>query len=762
MTADLWQGRQVTMLLLLLFGCHLMVAMADHKIGGDLASYFNLTDSQLDAIRLEALTILKNETDLRDSCDDLDEAANAAGSTIQQHSSITYTSLDSTRRGEEHRLNVIISTLILKLVRQLGDVPTSILEEGFGPEVICDVEYTCNTKSAFRTADGHCNNLEHTSWGRSFIPMRRWMTPVYEDNVSSPRKFAVSGAPNLLPSPRTVSTTVHIPSTDADLSANFTVMLMQWGQFLDHDITSTPVQQIRHPGCSHSSTVACCEGLSESGGVPQHELDKRPQCLAIDIVQPDRRFNYTCMNFVRSVQIENANCKSAPAEQLNQITAYIDASQVYGSSQVEQNKLRTFVDGKMRTVDDEFLPEDTENENACRTQTSPDYCFLAGDHRVNENPGLQSIQTIFMREHNRLATALKDLNCHWGDERIFQEARKIVGAFMQKITYGDYLPSIIGDQMNARELTLETSGYSNVYDNETDASIRNAFATAAYRFGHSMVRLFLSSYSPAYDNLGQDQLREVFDNTHLIISEENRTVGGFLRGLVTECVQSVDGKVSIELTDHLFPDGNRSMDLASLNIQRARDHGIPAYTKWRTFCGLPGATDFDGLLTTHSNASTVKLAAAYEHVDDIDLWTGGLTEEPVTGGVVGPTLACLLGRQFEALRKGDRFWFEEDNDYAKFSPDQLAEIRKTSLSRIFCDNTDTVSIQENAFVKGDKVPCGSLETVDLTPWKEELGAWTPWAPWGNCHDHVQTRVRACSPCNCGCDGPNVDSRYCRC
>ncbi|XP_046571246.1 peroxidasin-like [Haliotis rubra] len=533
------------------------------------------------------------------------QAANQLGSTTQQHSSITFTFLDSSRRGADHRLNVIVSRLILEHVRTLGEVPSSILEEGFGPEVLCDREYTCNEKSPYRTADGHCNNLVYTSWGRSFIPMRRYLPPVYDDAVSSPRQNSTSGVE--LPSTRTVSTTVHPPSSAEDLHPLFTVMLMQWGQFLDHDITSTPIQELTHPG--------------------------------------------------------------SPVEQLNQITAYVDASQVYGSSQDEQNSLRTFVDGKLRTAANDFLPPDLENEGACRTQTTPDYCFLAGDHRANENPGLQSMHTIFVREHNRLASRLKELNCHWGDERLFQEARKIVGAYAQKITYGDFLPVISGDQMDPHNLSLVPVGYSNVYDNTTDASIRNVFATAAFRMGHSMVGSFLASYSPDYDNLGQTPLSEAFDNTHLIISEDNRTIGGFIRGLVTECVQSVDCKISQELTDNLFPDGNRSLDVAALNIQRGRDHGLPPYTVWRTFCGMPVAGNFDDLInTTHSNATVNKLRMAYDDVHDIDLFSGAISEEHVSGGLVGPTFACLLGQQFQALKEGDRYWFEEDNDYVRFSP----------------------------------------------------------------------------------------------
>ncbi|XP_046572568.1 myeloperoxidase-like isoform X2 [Haliotis rubra] len=600
------------------------------------------------------------------------------------------------------------------------------------------------------------------------IPMRRWLYPAYDDGVSTPRQLASSGVPNHLPSARTVSTTVHTPSTNADLHVNYTHMLMQWGQFLDHDITSTPTQQLTQPGNPYQTSVACCSNSFPNGGISQADLNARPQCFPIQVHQPDRNFTFDCMNFVRSVQVENANCTSAPVEQLNQITAYIDASQVYGSSQEEQNTLRTFVDGLLNvssvvSTPRELLPEDTANPDSCNQQVPSDFCFLAGDHRVNENPILQSMHTIFMREHNRIARRLKQLNCHWGDERTFQEARKVVGAIMQEITYDEYLPIILGPTtMNDYGLTLGSgTAYANVYSTTTDASIRNAFAAAVFRMGHSMIRSFMSSFNVAYANVGQDRLSDTFGNTNLILSATNRHVGHYCRGLVEDCVQSVDSKLSQEVTDHLFPDADgNSLDLAALNIQRGRDHGLPPYTHWRRFCGVPDVTSIADLVSTHTAASVSQLATVYADVNDIDLFTGGLSEMPVAGGLVGPTFACLLGKQFEALKKGDRFWHEEDNDFVKFTPAQLEQIRKSSLSRVVCDNTNTNSIQSNAFVKDSVVSCSSLDEIDLTPWKEVQGTWSGWTSWGPCSGGIQRRSRICGPCNCGCEGPNVDFRLC--
>ena len=96
------------------------------------------------------------------------------------------------------------------------------------------------------------------------------------------------------------------------------------------------------------------------------------------------------------------------------------------------------------------------------------------------------IHTVFMREHNRIADELARNG--WDDETIFQEARKIVAAEMQHITYNEYLPIILGDAyMHFFGLYSTPSGFNWVYSPFIDASIVNVFAAATYRYGHSQI-----------------------------------------------------------------------------------------------------------------------------------------------------------------------------------------------------------------------------------------------------------------------------------
>ena len=156
-------------------------------------------------------------------------------------------------------------------------------------------------------------------------------------------------------------------------------------------------------------------------------------------------------------------------EQKNDVTAYVDASNVYGSAPDVADELRTHSYGLMKTSDNELLPQLISNDNE----------FTAGDTRAREMPGLAAMHTVWLREHNRIAHWLKADYGYTGDEEIYQLARRIVGAEMQNVVYGQWLTAVLGEDM-MQEKGLSLHGRS-TYDPSADASIFNAFATAAFR-----------------------------------------------------------------------------------------------------------------------------------------------------------------------------------------------------------------------------------------------------------------------------------------
>ena len=172
-------------------------------------------------------------------------------------------------------------------------------------------------------------------------------------------------------------------------------------------------------------------------------------------------------------------------------------------------------------------------------------------------------------------------------------------------------------------------------------------------------------------------------------------------------------------------DGFRG-DLASINIQRARDHGLPGYIQFSTACGGPAATgtNFNGL-TDIPFAQRVRLESCYRTVEDIDVFAGILSENIQDGSAMGRTATCLFLAQFNDTRRGDRFWYENNEPLTGFPIAQLEEIRKCSLARVICDNSDGVfSIQPKVFQRrinnspNNDVSCSSLPYVDLNVFKE--------------------------------------------
>ena len=204
----------------------------------------------------------------------------------------------------------------------------------------------------------------------------------------------------------------------------------------------------------------------------------------------------------------------------------------------------------------------------------------------------------------------------------------------------------------------------------------------------------------------------------------------FLCGLLSQQSRRIDEFVTRTLTNRLFErPGEAGTDLASLNIQRGRDHGLPSYRMFRNFCaakfGLSGRIE--------DPTTRTRLRELYNSEDDIDLWVGGLAETPLPGARIGPTFACIFAITFKGLREGDRFYYENPG---VFTPEQLDEIKKASLSRVVCDNGDDIRVaQPNAFstVEAQR-SCALLPAIDLSKWREgSTGS-------SDCYIKVQTRV----------------------
>ena len=572
------------------------------------------------------------------------------------------------------------------------------------------------TINTFRTINGVCNNRRYPSQGASATRFRRLQPPVYEDGISSMRgamqaqtlsedldvSLITTVNPFLPPYPsaRTVSKSIVRDREQNEL--DFTHLLMQFGQFLDHDMDLGPELEEECEGCTFTET-----------------------CQPIPVARDDDTFglgtpqNGDCLSFRRAIPVcqFNTPCSFSPREQLNDITSYIDGSMIYGSNIEQENAVRLFQNGSLRVGPPlapntgDTLPVDTEGLVACPGRND---CFLCGDVRCNEQVSLSVMHTIWLREHNRLAEGLKEINPLWDDERLYQEARKIVGAEIQKIVYYDYLPKVMGPGIFNTLI-----GPYEGYDRTVDASVPNSFATAAYRYGHSLIRPFFDRLGPGYEPIqaGPLNLVDMFFNPPQIANSGG--VDPIVRGWVTQEPRRMDEFLNSVLTTQLFQtDDGPGMDLASLNIQRQRDHGLPPYILWRNFCQrvfpqleMP---EFENQLTL------IKFLQVYGSKETIDLWIGGLAEDRLPDSLLGATFACIFGITFKNVRDGDRFYFERPGVFRFRQRREITET--TSFSRIFCENGDDITeIQPDAFLSNQtRVDCGYFPKLDLELWREPI------------------------------------------
>ena len=563
----------------------------------------------------------------------------------------------------------------------------------------------CNfpTVNIFRTQDGTCNNLLKPLLGSSGTGFKRLVPPVYEDGINSLRgtlqaekkfpTFSPFLPPN--PSPRLISETVILNVSQDELP--FTHLLMQWGQFLDHDLDLGPELEEECVDCKFTEI---CQPIR----VP--DLDR-----SFGIGTPN---NGSCLPFRRSVPVIEPEKPLTfnPEEQLNDLTSFIDGSMIYGSRLEQSLPIRAFqggllLEGIRFPGKQPSLPIDTKMLVQCPNRMD---CFLCGEVRCNEQFSLTIMHTLWLREHNRCARELAKINPFWNDEKLYQVCRKIVGALIQKITFADYLPKVLGPK--AFDIFI---GPYRGYFPAVDPSVPNAFATAAYRYGHSLIR-------PFFDRLNEDYMPLPIGPLKLVDAffapDQFRTSLGtdpLMRGWVNTNSRRMDEFLNSVLTTQLFQTPlSPGLDLAAINMQRGRDHGLSPYLIYRNFC-----LEKFGLASLFENDLTlVRFLKLYGSLETLDLWIGGLAEERLPESLLGATFNCIFGITFKGVREGDRFFWLNPG---VFTPEQRRSIARDSISRVICDNSDGIDfIQPDGFLSNQtRVACSRLGRVDLTLFREQ-------------------------------------------
>ncbi len=531
-----------------------------------------------------------------------------------------------------------------------------------------------------RTINGIFNNLENPTWGSAGSNVIIRTTLAYADSISTPAGPA-------RPNPRVISNEIFAQHSEANDPLGLSAYTWAWGQFIDHDITFSP----DNPDERFDIAVPVLDAYFDPFG-------------SGDVVIPMHRSAY---------DISTGTDPDNPRVHINAISAFIDASTVYGSDVQRASWLRTYQHGKLRTSQGNLLPFNTMS-GEFSDQIDPNApvmampfpfvkrYFVAGDVRANENSFLTSIHTIFVREHNRLCDNLRAENPGWSDEKLYQRARKIVGALIEAIVYQEWLPA----------LGIEVDHYQG-YHSSVQPGIMNIFSTAAYRYGHTTIgdTLVRMNDDGACVEEGNISLKDAFFNPAAI-----QSVGGiepYLIGMATVIEQDFDCQVVDVLRNFLFGEpGEGGLDLVSLNINRGRDRGLADYNTIRSYFGLEQLSSFDEL--SANEQMNQQLKDVYGSIDQLDPWVGMLAENHMDAALFGQTAMTIIKQQFMSLRDGDRFYYEVDAD---FSPDQVEEIKNTLLSEIIRRNTGIHLMQDSVFIAHEiitSIATATPEQIDFT------------------------------------------------
>ena len=509
----------------------------------------------------------------------------------------------------------------------------------------------------YRNNDGSGNNLANSDWGATNSQINRLTQQSFNDSISEMSHPEYEN-------PRIVSNQVCIESIATPNSLGLSNMNVLWSEFINNDMQLTSHQDSSHEGGMEEAhiTIPIDDEIMNPGGVE------------------DSRIKYLRTEFISDTGSEEGN----PREYPNEVSSWLDGSSIYSPNVELQYYLRSGEGGRLKVTDIDgwdMVPGSTTEYVESVSGDDPNLNFFTGDSRNLEHIGLTSLQVLFIREHNRLADGLSVRNTDWNDEQIFQRTKKLVQAEIQAITYNEYLPSI-GIVLN------DYSGYNS----SINPQLSNEYILlAAFATGSQMSDGWLQFDEGLNESTsGHLDLRDGFWTTSSLI--EAGGIDSTIRGAAYDTQREMDLSVIPSLRNLMSGAmWGGWMDDCAMDIQRGRDRGITDYNSLREGLGLDRVTNWGGISSDID--SQQKLAAAYSDVDSIDAYIGVMAEDRLESSIYGETQMMLVLDQFQRIRNGDRFWYENDAELNSLT----SEFNSLSLSDVILRNSEIESIQCDVF-----------------------------------------------------------------
>ncbi|XP_078588866.1 dual oxidase 2-like isoform X3 [Branchiostoma floridae x Branchiostoma japonicum] len=600
------------------------------------------------------------------------------------------------------------------------------------------IDFETDYEVEYAGYDGWYNNRAHPEWGIADSPLTRRLPSHYQDGTYEPSGWD-------RPNPRTLSELTMKGVTGMGSFRNRSALLTFFGQQVVEEVLDA-----QRPGCPREYF-----NIQIPKGDPEYDPDSRGgREIPLLRSRYDMRITGFSPNF--------------PRQQLNEITAFLDGGLMYGVTKAWADALRLLSSdrpGRLASCTDQGVP-------GCVNDMYPAYntiglpmanpppprehylkssrrFFKLGNPRGNENAFLLTFGVFWFRWHNYLADQIAAKNSGWSDERVFNEARKWVIATHQKIVLYDWLPDFLGENRKPADY----KGYSSAIH----PGVTHVFQSAAMRWGHTIVPPGVyrrsrvkpdgtcdwrnTTYYTSPHTSGQyfhgvrtcnSYWNSVEPHEEGFKAEDVAPFDGmaeFLLGMSSQVTEREDNIITEDLRGRVFgPLEFSRRDLMAINIQRGRDHGLPDYNTARVEYGLPPRKTFydvnpwlfNGTYVEHGpelldNITTFATANNWT-TDKCDIWVCGLLETTEAGP--GELFGAVIKDQFERIRDGDRFWYENDKN-GLFTKGEIEQINNITLFDIIksISNITDADMQSNPFIATDS-PCfqpKQLSQFDMEP-----------------------------------------------
>ncbi|XP_068131700.1 dual oxidase 1-like isoform X2 [Hyperolius riggenbachi] len=530
--------------------------------------------------------------------------------------------------------------------------------------------------------DGWFNNLVHHKRGSAGSRLLRLMPPAYSDGVYQAKQEPY------LPNPRQISNVAMKGPSGRPSQRNRTVLWVFFGYHVISEIY----------------------GIEELGCPVEFLNIKIP--AGDEVFDPENTGNVV-LPFRRSKWCKQSGISpNNPRYQVNSVTTWIDGSSIYGHSHSWCDALRSFSEGKLASGSDRMFPR--EADDMLTMWRPPHHYDLSkaslgiygfGNPRANENPYLQAQSIVWFRYHNYLADEFAAKHSHWSDEDIFHHARKWVTATYQNIVMYEWLPVFLQKDV------LPYRGYNQ----HVDSSLTNEFQ-AVVQFISSMVPpgIYVRDRTCGFMNASDGGTWPIFRLCKCYWSKEYQNIttldntDELLFGMASQIAEHEDNVVVEDLRDYWYGSLKYSRaDYISNSIQRGRDFGLCCYNHAREYFGLKTITswqDINPKLYQENRKLFDDLAALYDNdINKLELLPGAMLE---SSGDPGELLTAIALDQFQRLRDGDRFWFENSRN-GLFTADEIARIKNISFHDVILAVTsaEVGDIQRDLFTWRDGDPC---------------------------------------------------------